>query len=78
MRSAGCIANDLADRKIDAFVERTKSRPIASGIVKLQEARILLLLLLVFSFLLVIQLNFLTIFCKISSYFFWTDKARSK
>ena len=61
MRSAGCIANDLADRKIDAFVERTKNRPIASGIVKLQEARILLLLLLVFSFLLVIQLNFLTI-----------------
>lgn len=61
MRSAGCIANDLADRKIDVFVERTKNRPIASGIVKLQEARILLLLLLVFSFLLVIQLNFLTI-----------------
>jgi len=61
MRSAGCIANDLADRKIDAFVERTKNRPIASGIVKPQEARILLLLLLVFSLLLVIQLNFLTI-----------------
>ena len=27
MRSAGCIANDLADRNIDKFVNRTKSRP---------------------------------------------------
>ena len=31
MRSAGCIVNDIADRKFDKQVSRTKSRPIASG-----------------------------------------------
>ena len=31
MRSAGCIVNDIADRKFDTKVARTKNRPIASG-----------------------------------------------
>lgn len=31
MRSAGCIINDFADRKLDPHVERTKERPIAAG-----------------------------------------------
>ena len=31
MRSAGCIINDIADKKFDKRVSRTKSRPIASG-----------------------------------------------
>ena len=31
MRSAGCIVNDILDRKFDAKVFRTKDRPIASG-----------------------------------------------
>ena len=31
LRAGGCAANDLWDRKIDQQVERTKSRPIASG-----------------------------------------------
>ena len=31
MRSAGCIVNDIADRKFDKKVLRTKNRPIASG-----------------------------------------------
>ena len=31
MRSAGCIVNDILDRKYDILVERTKNRPIASG-----------------------------------------------
>lgn len=30
-RSAGCVINDIADRKIDYQVERTKNRPLASG-----------------------------------------------
>ena len=30
MRSAGCIINDLIDQGIDAKVERTANRPIAS------------------------------------------------
>ena len=29
MRSAGCIVNDILDRKYDILFERTKSRPIA-------------------------------------------------
>lgn len=31
MRSAGCLINDFADRKLDPHVERTKQRPIAAG-----------------------------------------------
>ena len=31
MRSAGCIVNDILDRKYDILVDRTKNRPIASG-----------------------------------------------
>jgi len=61
MRSAGCVVNDLLDHKLDSFVERTKSRPIASGLVSVKDAIILLILLLIPSFVLVIQLNYLTI-----------------
>ena len=61
MRSAGCVANDLADRNLDIFVERTKNRPITSGLVSIRDAVILLFILLVCSFVLVIQLNYLTI-----------------
>jgi len=38
MRSAGCVLNDFADRKIDPYVERTRSRPIATGAVAPLEA----------------------------------------
>ena len=38
MRSAGCVLNDYADRNIDPYVERTRSRPIASGAVAPTEA----------------------------------------
>ncbi len=38
MRAAGCVLNDYADRKIDPYVERTRSRPIASGAVAPMEA----------------------------------------
>ncbi|KNH03772.1 prenyltransferase [Perkinsela sp. CCAP 1560/4] len=38
MRSAGCIINDLWDRRIDAQVERTKHRPLASGAMQVQTA----------------------------------------
>lgn len=33
LRGAGCTVNDLLDRDIDVMVERTKSRPIASGLL---------------------------------------------
>ena len=38
MRSAGCVLNDFVDRKIDPYVERTRTRPIASGAVTPLEA----------------------------------------
>ena len=41
MRSAGCIVNDVLDRKIDLMVERTKNRPIASGQVSVKTALVL-------------------------------------
>jgi 4-hydroxybenzoate polyprenyltransferase len=46
VRAAGCIINDLADRNLDAHVERTKNRPLASGKVSTHEAMILLAVLL--------------------------------
>jgi len=45
MRSAGCVLNDYVDRKIDPYVERTRSRPIASGAVAPWEALVLFLAL---------------------------------
>ena len=30
MRSAGCVANDILDRKFDSYVARTKLRPLAN------------------------------------------------
>lgn len=38
MRSAGCVLNDYADRKIDPYVERTRTRPLATGAVAPLEA----------------------------------------
>ena len=38
MRAAGCAINDFADRKVDAHVERTKNRPLATGIISGKEA----------------------------------------
>ena len=38
MRSAGCVINDIADRKIDGHVARTKDRPLAAGWVSTREA----------------------------------------
>ena len=38
MRSAGCVLNDFADRKIDPHVSRTRLRPVATGAVAPMEA----------------------------------------
>ncbi|MEO5365003.1 MAG: 4-hydroxybenzoate octaprenyltransferase [Magnetococcus sp. WYHC-3] len=60
MRSAGCVANDMADRHFDVHVERTRERPLAAGRLSLSTARRLLLGLLVLALLLVLPLNRLT------------------
>ncbi len=46
MRSAGCVINDIWDRKIDAQVARTAGRPLASGALSLKQGLGLLALLL--------------------------------
>jgi 4-hydroxybenzoate polyprenyltransferase len=61
MRSAGCVINDYADRDFDRHVSRTRNRPLTSGRVTIREAKILLLLLCLAAFVLVLQLNLLTI-----------------
>ncbi|WP_028862327.1 4-hydroxybenzoate octaprenyltransferase [Psychromonas aquimarina] len=61
MRSAGCVINDFADRKIDGFVERTKNRPLPSGRATSAEAVLLFLFLALISFFLVLTQNSLTI-----------------
>jgi 4-hydroxybenzoate polyprenyltransferase len=38
MRSAGCAYNDIIDRDLDARVERTRLRPLASGRVSVRAA----------------------------------------
>jgi len=40
MRGAGCTWNDIVDRKVDARVERTRSRPLPAGEVTLRNALI--------------------------------------
>jgi 4-hydroxybenzoate polyprenyltransferase len=61
MRSAGCVMNDLADRHFDPYVERTKARPLAVGMVGEKEALFLASGLVLLAFLLVLLLNWLTV-----------------
>ena len=61
MRSAGCVINDFADRKVDGGVERTQNRPLVTGAVSSQSALILFAVLGLTAFLLVLQLDWLTI-----------------
>lgn len=65
MRSAGCVINDYADRKVDGGVERTKNRPLASGKVTESEAKQLFILLIAIAFMLVIWLGINTILLSI-------------
>lgn len=57
MRSAGCVINDIADRKFDAQVERTKNRPLASGELSVAQSLALLLGLLFLSLLVALALG---------------------
>ncbi|MEM0514027.1 4-hydroxybenzoate octaprenyltransferase [Pseudoalteromonas sp. YIC-827] len=61
MRSAGCVINDFADRKVDGAVARTQARPLAAGKVSAGEALSLFALLVVIAFFLVLLLNWQTL-----------------
>lgn len=69
MRSAGCVANDMADRKFDAQVARTKERPLAAETLTMKQASIVLMILLSLSFLIVLQLNLFTILLSFAALF---------
>jgi 4-hydroxybenzoate polyprenyltransferase len=61
MRSAGCVVNDFADRKLDPEVARTRERPLAAGKVTPREAIGVFFTLIALAFLLVLFTNKLTI-----------------
>ena len=61
MRSAGCVINDFADRKIDGHVQRTQSRPLVNGEISSRHALILFAGLCLLAFVLVLFTNLLTV-----------------
>ncbi len=69
MRSAGCVMNDIADRKFDGLVERTKNRPLAMGEVSVKEAYLLAAGLCLLAFGLVLLFNKTTILLSIAALF---------
>lgn len=61
MRGAGCVVNDILDRRIDAKVARTRTRPIASGRVSVKGAVAFLGLLLAIGLAILLQFNWTTV-----------------
>ena len=61
MRSAGCIVNDILDRKFDAKVFRTKNRPVASGKISVSLAIFYSLVLCFLALIVLLNFNFFTI-----------------
>ena len=67
MRSAGCIVNDVLDRKFDKKVLRTKNRPIASGKISVKLALIYSLTLCLIALLVLLNFNNFTIILALAS-----------
>ncbi|MDR2015268.1 MAG: 4-hydroxybenzoate octaprenyltransferase [Azoarcus sp.] len=62
MHSAGCVVNDYADREFDGYVERTRDRPLVTGVISVREAFWFGLGLLFLSFLLILPLRNILVF----------------
>ena len=67
MRSAGCIVNDIFDRKFDKKVLRTKDRPIASGKIPVILGLIYAAILCLLAFIVLINFNYFTIIIALAS-----------
>ena len=67
MRSAGCIVNDVLDRKFDKKVLRTKNRPIASGKISVTLGLIYAAILCLLAFIVLINFNYFTIIIALAS-----------
>jgi len=65
MRSAGCVINDYADRKIDGAVKRTQNRPLVTGALSSSEALQLFATFILLAFSLVLTLSNYTIILSI-------------
>lgn len=57
MRAAGCVWNDIIDRDLDAQVERTRARPVASGAISVKKALALAIGLSLIGLVVVLQLR---------------------
>lgn len=68
-RASGCIMNDLWDRRLDKKVERTQTRPLASGRVGVPAALALLAGNLSISLACLMQLNLPTQVCLKPSFY---------
>ncbi|MDG2472326.1 MAG: 4-hydroxybenzoate octaprenyltransferase [Pseudomonadales bacterium] len=60
MRSAGCVINDFADRRIDGHVQRTQNRPLVTAVINSAEALQLFILLCLSAAVLLLFTNTLT------------------
>ena len=56
MRGAGCVYNDIVDRDLDVQVERTRLRPVASGVVSVKAATAWLVMLALIGLVVLVQL----------------------
>jgi 4-hydroxybenzoate polyprenyltransferase len=68
-RSAGCVINDYADRWLDGSVERTRSRPLATGELSGSQALVVFVVLMLVAFGLVLLTNKLTILLSVAGAF---------
>ena len=67
MRSAGCIVNDIVDRKFDKKVYRTKNRPIASGKISVSQGFFYAGILCLIALCVLVNFNNLTIILALGS-----------
>lgn len=67
MRGAGCTYNDLVDHKLDAQVERTRSRPLPAGRITRKNAKLFIIAQLAVGALVLFQFNWFSIFLAIAS-----------
>ncbi len=70
MRAAGCVVNDIADRKYDGHVVRTQNRPLAQNNLPVKHAWYLFIGLMVAAALLLLALQQLTILLAMAAAFF--------
>ena len=67
MRGAGCTINDLADRKYDALVERTRNRPLAAGRLSTTQAGLFLIMQLLIGLAVVLAIPHIAQFVALAS-----------